>query len=41
MLLGFLIVVLSIVFLSDGLSTLGVIAGVLIIVLTGKDELKK
>ena len=39
--LGFLIIVLSIVFLSDGLSILGVIAGVLIVVLTGEEELKK
>ena len=39
--LGFLIIVLSIVFLSDGLSILGVIAGVLIVVLPGEEELKK
>lgn len=39
--LGFLIIVLSIVFLSDGLSILGVIAGVLIVVPPGKEELRK
>ncbi|MEE6677098.1 hypothetical protein [Limosilactobacillus fermentum] len=39
--LGFLIIVLSIVFLSDGLLILGVITGVLIVVLLGEEELKK
>ena len=39
--LGILIIVLSIVFLSDGLLILGVMAGVLIVFLPGEEELKK
>ena len=39
--LGILIIAISIVFLSDGLSILGVVAGVLIVVLPGEEKLKK